>query len=104
MIELSLNLILGLKKVTDDMKTHKNPELRASSIVKTSDKPKTTSAPKYGASAVKKPPQTKLDGNKWLVVSNTYMVRVTESIVTCDSDKTFVVKCNLGAIYSWCYF
>ena len=51
------------------MKTHKNPELRASSVVKASEKPKTTSAPKFGASAVKKPPQTKLDGNKWLVVS-----------------------------------
>ena len=51
------------------MKTHKNPELRTSSVVKASDKPKTTSAPKYGASAVKKSPQTKQDGNKWLVVS-----------------------------------
>lgn len=62
---------LGLKKVTDDMKTHKNPELRSSSVVKSSDiKPKTTAAPKFGGAVnTKKPPKCALEGNKWVVVS-----------------------------------
>lgn len=62
---------LGLKKVTDDMKTHKNPELRSSSVVKSSDiKSKTTAAPKFGGAVnTKKPPKCALEGNKWVVVS-----------------------------------
>ena len=67
-----LSFFPGLKKVTDDMKTHKNPELRQSSVVKSSDlKPKATSSgPKFGAAATgKKPPKMELQGNKWIVVS-----------------------------------
>ena len=63
---------LGLRKVTDEMKTHKNPELRASSVVKTSDvKPaaSTKAAPKYGAAVAKKKPVCELQGKKWVVVS-----------------------------------
>ena len=63
----------GLKKVTDDMKTHKNPELRQSSVVKASDvKPKATSSgPKFGAAAATaaKPPKLEFQSNKWIVVS-----------------------------------
>lgn len=59
----------GLKKVTDDMKTHKNPELRQSSVVKSSDmKPKATSSgPKFGAATVKKTPKLEFQNNKWIV-------------------------------------
>lgn len=54
------------------MKTHKNPELRASSVVKDSDVKKSTAAkpaPKFGAAAVKKDPVCELQGKKWVVVS-----------------------------------
>ncbi len=64
--------LLGLRKVTNDMKTHKNPELRASSVVKASDiKPSapTKAAPKFGAAAAKKKPVCELQGKKWVVVS-----------------------------------
>lgn len=65
----SLSCDAGLRKVTDDMKTHKNPELRASSVVKASSKPATSSAPKAATPAVKKPPVCELQGKKWVVVS-----------------------------------
>ena len=60
----------GLKKVTDDMKTHKNPALRGSSVVKASVKSSsTTTTPKYGAAvAAKKPPKLELQNKKWIVV------------------------------------
>ena len=64
-------MLLGLRKVTDSMKTHKNPELRGSSMVK-ADATKSTSkpAPKYGsATATKKPPKLALEGKNWLVVN-----------------------------------
>jgi len=57
----------GLKKVSDDQKTHKNPALRAGAVVKAVDK---TPAPAktYGkAVAVNKPPRLEQDGKKWNV-------------------------------------
>ena len=56
--------------MTDDMKTHKNPELRTSSVVKAQAKPAASKpAPKYGApTATKKPPVLELQGKKWIVV------------------------------------
>ena len=65
-----IKIISGLKKVTNEMKTHKNPELRGSSIVKGSDiKPKTTTTKPTGP-VTKKPPVCELRGQKWTVVSN----------------------------------
>jgi len=64
----------GLKKVSDDQKTHKNPTLRASSTVPHKEKPAVP--PKYGAAATaatigaaagSKPSRLELDGKKWLV-------------------------------------
>ncbi len=63
---------VGLRKVTDNMKTHKNPELRASSVVKAGDvKPAAKTTPKFGSStpAAKKPPLLELQNKKWIVVS-----------------------------------
>ena len=60
---------VGLRKVTDDMKTHKNPELRASSVVKASGKPAVKTTPKAVTTVVKKPPVCELQGKKWVVVS-----------------------------------
>ena len=64
-------LFVGLRKVTNEMKTHKNPALRGSSVVKASDvKPAAKTTPKYGAAAaVKKPPKLELQNKKWIVVS-----------------------------------
>ena len=61
----------GLRKVTDNMKTHKNPELRASSVVKASEDKPAKAPPKYGSSAstVKKTPVLGLQNKKWVVVS-----------------------------------
>ena len=52
------------------MKTHKNPELRASSVVKAGDLPaKKQTKPATTAPAVKKNPVFALQGKKWIVVS-----------------------------------
>lgn len=54
------------------MKTHKNPALRGSSVVKATDaKSSSKPTPKYGAAAtaVKKPPKLELQNKKWIVVS-----------------------------------
>ena len=58
--------------MTDDMKTHKNPELRASSVVKASEA-KAAPVKKFGAPSapVVKPPVCELQGKKWIVVSGT---------------------------------
>ena len=66
---------LGLKKVTDDMKTHKNPALRTGPAPfkrpTTAPKPVTTAKPKAAAAApVAKPPVVELQGKKWVVVSD----------------------------------
>ena len=57
----------GLKKVTDDMKTHKNPGLRDTKPIPAKEK-KSVSPPKYGASVTpQKPPKFELEGKKWIV-------------------------------------
>lgn len=66
----------GLKKVTNDMKTHKNPELRKQvKPVSSSPKPyKAPAAAKPVAAAkpaqVKKPASTQLNMKRWDVVSD----------------------------------
>lgn len=58
----------GLKKVTSDMQTHKNPTLRAANTVPAVEKPNV--GPKPGASpavAPARPPRMELDGKKWVV-------------------------------------
>ena len=63
------------------MKTHKNPELRSSSVVKASEvKKPTKAAPKFGASAEKKPPVCELQGKKWVVVSLSAYLSVCLSV------------------------
>jgi adenylyl cyclase-associated protein len=53
----------GLRKVDKSEMTHKNPELRAGSVVKAVEKP--VAVPK--ATATKGPPKLALEGNKWVV-------------------------------------
>jgi len=59
----------GLKKVSADMQTHKNPNLRAGSVVPAKDTSSTTSsAPaKTTNKFTAGPPKIALEGNKWVV-------------------------------------
>lgn len=58
----------GLKKVDKSQMTHKNPELRGSSIVKADAIQPKAAAPKFGAAAKPAaPPKLALEGNKWVV-------------------------------------
>ena len=66
--------IKGLKKVTKDMQTHKNPALRSQTGSKINSTPKPFSASKPAApkpvskfAAPKKEPVCELDGKKWKV-------------------------------------
>ena len=78
---------LGLKKVTSDMQTHKNPNLRGTSVVPSKPGSKAaapTPKPKFGSAPVKKDPVTQLDGKKWMVsyvlsqtYSNSYLDRIS---------------------------
>ncbi|KAI9100693.1 adenylate cyclase associated N terminal-domain-containing protein [Phlyctochytrium arcticum] len=60
------NLTSGLRKVDKSEMTHKNPELRAGSVVKTSQGP-VTGGEKTTVTKVKAPPKLALEGNKWVV-------------------------------------
>lgn len=57
----------GLKKVDRSQMTHKNPELRASSVVKAEPKKETKAAPKYGGAVKKGTPKVELSGKKWMI-------------------------------------
>lgn len=72
----------GLKKVSADQMTHKNPSLRAGAVVpQRSDSQSSASSlsrgkspapgkkPKPESMRQKKPPVKRLDGNKWIIVS-----------------------------------
>ena len=71
--------VLGLRKVTDDQKTHKNPNLRVQGVV--SEKPKLSPKPDRHKIAAhghvapqvkttpKKPPRKELLDKRWTVVS-----------------------------------
>lgn len=64
----------GLKKVDKSQMTHKNPELRTSSVVKADaleKKPVSNSTAAQPKAATKLPPKTQLEGNKWVVENHT---------------------------------
>ena len=63
---------LGLRKVTDAEKTHKNPALRSAPGV-TPTAPKASTTPqlkKFSAPVANKPPVFELQNKKWVVVSS----------------------------------
>nr|KAJ3419850.1 F-actin-capping protein subunit alpha [Polyrhizophydium stewartii] len=60
------NVTAGLRKVDKSEMTHKNPELRATSVVKASEAPAPRAAAAPAAAAAK-PPKLALEGNKWVV-------------------------------------
>jgi len=58
----------NLKKVQREQMTHKNPALRASSVVPDKARPAAAGAPAGArAPAAKKPPSTTQNGNKWFI-------------------------------------
>jgi adenylyl cyclase-associated protein len=57
----------GLKKVTDDQKTHKNPALKSQGIVSASDLPAGRRQEAVQKAVPAKPPKFELEGKKWLV-------------------------------------
>jgi adenylyl cyclase-associated protein len=72
-------LTSGLKKVDKSQMTHKNPELRATSVVPTKEPAGKT----FGGTAAKivRPPKFELEGNKWVVenqINATIEIKETE--------------------------
>ncbi|KAJ3267612.1 F-actin-capping protein subunit alpha [Borealophlyctis nickersoniae] len=61
------DLTSGLRKVDKSEMTHKNPELRAGSVVKAEERPAASAPAKFGGAAPKAPPKLALEGNKWAV-------------------------------------
>jgi adenylyl cyclase-associated protein len=97
----------GLKKVEKSQMTHKNPELRASSVVK-SGAVKSAPAPakKFGAPTVQKDPVLELQGKKWIVEyqrdNNNIVIEETNMkqtvyIYKCERS-TIVVKGKVNSI------
>lgn len=64
------NTHLGLKHVSDDQKTHKNPQLRSQvDSVQSGPKPFSAARPTATASPARTlPPVLELEGKKWRVV------------------------------------
>lgn len=58
--------LLGLKHVSDDEKTHKNPNLRVQASPIKTKTPETVNTPR--AVVQKSPPLLELEGKKWRVV------------------------------------
>ena len=82
----------GLKKVEDSEKTHKNPELRASSKVpSTPAKPSASS--KTTSAQAEKPPKIELDGKKWNVE---YVNGNPEVVIDAseNSQSVYIFRCN----------
>ena len=86
---------LGLKKVTKDMQTHKNPNLRSSSVVPAKSTGATITAPKpfKPGAPVKKPPVLELQNKKWVVEYQ----EGKKDLVISDTNRNqtvYVFKCN----------
>lgn len=62
------NITKGLKKVTDEMQTHKNPTLRQGPAPFKA--PQTIAGHAPVSAPIDKPPSFVRDGKKWLIVSN----------------------------------
>ena len=75
----------GLKKVTNDMKTHKNPELRKHHVPVPYKPTPTTYKPMSKSSASQapaKPPKLALEGKKWIIVSSCFVVTFANCAVS----------------------
>ncbi|KAJ3116008.1 F-actin-capping protein subunit alpha [Phlyctochytrium bullatum] len=82
-------LTSGLRKVEKSEMTHKNPELRAASVVPASATEKPAAPTKTFGAAPKAPPKKALEGNKWVVVEIIFSLPVKGKVnaVTLDNCK-----------------
>ena len=87
----------GLRKVTDDQKTHKNPNLRAGNVVKATEKSEAPTKSYGKPVAVNKPPRLEMDGKKWNVefFKNKQDIEITEIEV---NQSVYVYKCEGSTI------
>lgn len=94
----------GLRKVDKSEMTHKNPELRASSVVK--EAPIEKKAPPVPLKTPNKPPRLELEGNKWVVenysnesclVIEKTEIRHTVYIFNCNNC-TIMIKGKVNAV------
>ncbi|XP_060068169.1 adenylyl cyclase-associated protein 1-like, partial [Ylistrum balloti] len=99
-INQGTDITKGLKKVTDSMKTHKNPALRQgpapfkATQVKSAPKP----APKPVAKPVSKPPVTELQNSKKWIVENHVDNRNIEITDTALNHTVYIFKCQNSTI------
>ncbi|XP_064597036.1 adenylyl cyclase-associated protein 1-like isoform X2 [Liolophura sinensis] len=91
----------GLKKVTDDMKTHKNPSIRqgpAPFKPNKSPSPITAPKPKATPAVAAKPPRLELEGGKkWLVEyqNGNNNIQITD---TNMKQIVYIFKCNQSSV------
>lgn len=96
----------GLKKVSDDMKTHKNPNLRKAAYVPATAKSSSDASEKFASAPVSRPPVFELNDKKWkieyqnkrndLVIDKTDM-KQTLYVYKCK-DCTITVKGKINSI------
>lgn len=87
----------GLKKVSDDQKTHKNPTLRAAAVVPAKGKPAVPAKSVGLTNMAAKPPKLELDGKKWVVehFKNNPSLAIEE---TKTNQSVYVFKCEGSTI------
>lgn len=67
-LSVGTDITRGLKRVTDDQKTHKNPAIRSSGVVSATAQPVgRQQAAVVPTQQIQKPPRFELEGKKWLV-------------------------------------
>eukprot|EP01134_Creolimax_fragrantissima_P008435 CFRG8435T1 len=85
----------GLKKVDRSQMTHKNPELRASSVVKAVEKkdaPKPSAPSKVNTGPKKGTPKCELEGKKWVIE---HYDNNKEIVIDAEmSQVVYIYKCN----------
>ncbi|KAF3834133.1 hypothetical protein F7725_025337 [Dissostichus mawsoni] len=88
----------GLKHVSDDQKTHKNPTLRGNAPVRAGPKPFTSAKPAVAPAPTRTlPPVLELDGKKWKVENQ----EGVQDLVISDTELKQVVyayKCNKSTL------
>ncbi|KAJ3105212.1 F-actin-capping protein subunit alpha [Phlyctochytrium planicorne] len=99
-------LTSALRKVDKSEMTHKNPELRATSVVPAVEKPAPAATRSFGSAAPKAQPKKALEGNKWsvenfsndsnVVVDNTELRHVVY-IYNC-TNSTVSIKGKVNAV------
>uniref|UniRef100_A0A1A8BHA2 CAP, adenylate cyclase-associated protein, 2 n=1 Tax=Nothobranchius kadleci TaxID=1051664 RepID=A0A1A8BHA2_NOTKA len=99
-----MDITKGLKHVSDEQKTHKNPDLRSETSIIRSKDPRPVKSPK--AAAQKRPPLLELEGKKWrvenfeqkhdLVIEETELKQVVY-IFSCNTS-TLQIKGKINSI------